>query len=100
MTRRARLPVLLLLGVLVADCDDASERPGPELVTVTRPAGSWSGTGNRTIGFVSESGRFRVTWQVISEEPPKSGSFRLTAHSAVSGRPIQLIADHRGIGAG
>jgi hypothetical protein len=53
-----------------------------------------------TIGFVSESGRFRVQWETRNEHSPSSGSFRLTVHSAVSGRPIQVIADHRGAGSG
>ena len=65
-----------------------------------QPAGSWQGTGNQTIGFVSESGRFRVEWTVQHEQAPGKGMFRLTVHSAVSGRPLQVIADQRGEGSG
>ena len=73
--------------------------PAPAGAT-TRALGTWEGRGSQTIGFNSESGRFRVTWQTRNEHPPGSGTFRLTAHSAVSGRPIQPITDHRGVGSG
>jgi hypothetical protein len=71
-----------------------------QVMTLNRPAGPWQGTGNSTIGFVSESGRFEVTWQTRNERPPGAGTFRLTVHSAVSGRPIQVLADHQGEGGG
>ncbi len=41
-----------------------------------------------------------MTWQTRDEHPPGTGTFRLAAHSAVSGRPIQSITDHRGVGGG
>ena len=71
-----------------------------EVVTVTRSAGRWQGTGNQTIGFVSDSGRFEVSWETRNERPAGAGTFRLTVHSAVSGRPLQLLVDHRGEGRG
>ncbi|MCA1586591.1 MAG: hypothetical protein LC791_18075 [Acidobacteria bacterium] len=67
---------------------------------LTRPIGSWQGKGSRTIGVPSDSGRFRIAWQTRDEHPAGSGTFRLTVHSAVSGRPIQVVADHRGEGSG
>jgi hypothetical protein len=77
-----------------------TEPPPRQVVTVNRPAGTWQGTGNRTIGFISESGRFDVTWETRNERPAGTGTFRLTVHSAVSGRPIQVLADQRGEGRG
>jgi hypothetical protein len=68
------------------------------MVAVTRSLGSWQGRGSQTIGIVSESGRLKVRWEAVNERPAGTGTFRLTLHSAVSGRPIQLIADHRGTG--
>lgn len=62
--------------------------------------GSWEGSGSRTIGIVTDSGRFRIAWRTRNEDPQGSGTFRLTVHSAVSGRPIQVVADHRGEGSG
>jgi len=67
---------------------------------VTRPVGAWQGRGNQTIGLVSDSGRFRITWQALNEKPPRGGTFRLAVHSAVSGRPIEVVADHQGEGNG
>ncbi len=67
---------------------------------MTRPVGTWQGRGNQTIGFVSDSGRLRIGWQARNEKPASSGTFRLAVHSAVSGRPIQVVADHRGEGTG
>lgn len=67
---------------------------------MTQPIGSWSGAGNHTIGFANNSGRFRIRWQTIAEPDGSSGTFRLTVHSAVSGRPLQQVVDHRGPGDG
>lgn len=67
---------------------------------MTRPVGSWQGRGNQTIGLVSDSGRLRITWQTRHETESRTGTFRLTVHSAVSGRPIQLVTDHHGEGSG
>ena len=83
-----------------ASCGSPADPPPRPVLTVTRPAGSWQGKGNRTIGFVSDSGRFRIVWETRNEDSPGSGTFRLTVHSAVSGRPIQVIADQNGEGSG
>jgi hypothetical protein len=53
-----------------------------------------------TIGLVSDSGRLRISWQATNEDAPGTATFRLTVHSAVSGRPIQVVADHQGVGRG
>jgi hypothetical protein len=68
-------------------------------VAVTRPLGTFSGRGDRTIGVVSDSGWLRVTWET-RELPTGAGRFRLSLHSGVSGRPIELITDERGPGRG
>jgi hypothetical protein len=91
---------LLILMLLVAACRPSRDAEAPKATTVTRPAGAWQGTGNSTIGFVSDSGRFRVDWETRHETRAGAGTFRLTVHSAVSGRPIEEIADHRGEGRG
>jgi hypothetical protein len=88
----------LLAASMVAGCTAPEETP-PELTTVYRTVGTWSGTGNKTIGDVMlASGRFRVTWRTTGEVAPGSGRFRLTALSSVSGRPLHEVADHRGEG--
>ena len=71
------------------------------VVPVTRVVGAWSGRGTMTVGDVpSETGRFRITWQTSNESPAGSGSFKLTLRSAISGRTIGIVADHRGAGTG
>jgi hypothetical protein len=90
---------LVAIAAVTGGCG-GTEPARRQVVTVNRPAGPWQGTGNSTIGFVSESGRFEVTWETRHERPPGAGTFRLTVHSAVSGRPIQVLADHQGEGRG
>lgn len=96
-----RFPTTLVVAFALSlgACHDAPPPPAP-MVATTRALGTWEGRGSQTIGFNSESGRFRVHWQTRNEAPVGGGTFRLTAHSAVSGRPIQPIADSRGVGEG
>jgi hypothetical protein len=98
--RRFAAGMWLLSGVLsaigLAACRQAPKSLPPEHVLVTRPVGSWSGRGNSTIGVVSDSGKFHLDWEAKNERPKGSGTFRLAVHSAVSGRPIQLITESRG----
>jgi hypothetical protein len=87
---------LLLTTAFALACGSPPTSP-PVAVAAVRPLGTWQGTGSRTIGITNESGRFRVKWET-KEGPMSGGSFRLTVHSAVSGRPLQVIVDHRGAG--
>ena len=85
---------------VLSGCGASSEEPRP-IVPVTRVVGSWSGRGTMTVGDVpSETGRFRITWQTSNESPAGSGRFKLTLRSAISGRTIGVVADHRGNGGG
>ncbi len=66
-----------------------------------RPLGTWSGRGNtQTPSFTSDGGSLRVHWQTRNETPEGAGTFRLTAQSAISGRPIAVAVDARGAGQG
>jgi hypothetical protein len=95
-----RALALLLTAIACATCGESPHAEPRETVTTMRRIGAWEGRGNRTIGFGSDSGRFRIRWQTGDESPPDTGRFRLTVHSAVSGRPLQVVADHRGEGSG
>jgi hypothetical protein len=54
-----------------------------------------------TVGDVMlASGRCRVSWEAHDERPGSPGTFRLTARSSVSGRPLEEIANQRGEGRG
>ncbi len=94
-----RALALVILIATTAGCE-ATSSPPPTYVAVTRPLGTFSGRGNQTLGVVSESGRLRVTWETFNEAPSGAGTFRLTLHSGVSGRPLEMIADERGPGKG
>jgi len=64
---------------------------------------SWSGQGNaQTESFESVSGQLRIRWRTTHEGAVNrlAGYFRLTAHSAISGRPMQVAIDQRGGGEG
>ena len=84
-----------------ADCGRSSEAPAA-LVPVVQPMASWEGTGSQTLGLVSQSGTFRIRWQARPEpgRDPAKGTFKLTVHSGVSGRPLQEVVDQRGPGEG
>lgn len=75
----------------------AAHRPAE---TAPRQLGSWKGSGSTTLGFVSESGSFRINWTTRNQDATQPGSFQLTLRSGISGRPIKVIAEHRGAGAG
>jgi hypothetical protein len=98
-----RLLLLLLWGPALAGpigCSNKASEP-QQIVSVTRLAGSWQGRGSGNFGDIpSETGRFRITWQTSNESPAGTGQFKLTMRSAVSGRPMQLVADHQGVGSG
>lgn len=94
-----RLAAALIAAASIGACREPRPAP-PQPRSVTRPAVSWEGSGNRTLDFVSESGRFRLTWETRNEHPNGSGTFVLTVHSGVSGRPLRQIVDQRGEGKG
>ena len=80
----------------------AVETQGVQVVA-WKAVGSWSGRGNRqTESFRSDSGALRVRWTaaVTSREPGVTGNLRVTAHSAISGRLLEQVVDHRGDGNG
>lgn len=66
-----------------------------------RPIGTWSGNGNaQTESFNVESGQLRLRWETKNETAPGAGKFKAMVNSAVSGRPIALAVEHKGVGHG
>jgi hypothetical protein len=53
-----------------------------------------------TLGDVNSEGHFRLRWETRDERPKGQGYFRLTIRSGVSGRTLQVAADHKGEGSG
>ncbi len=91
--------------LLLASCSTpaAEARKSPSGVA-WRQLGTWSGHGNaQTESFTSETGTLRVRWTTTAESGAPGGaapSFRLAAHSAISGRLLQPVVDHAGPGEG
>ena len=101
--RAKGLLLLCLWGPALAGPIACTNKPSEpqQVVAVTRLAGSWHGRGTGNFGDIpSETGRFRITWQTTNESPAGTGRFKLTMRSAVSGRPMQVVADHQGVGSG
>ena len=99
-----RVFVILILGLTAGACRPAADQapPVPQRVVAWRAVGSWSGHGNKqTESFTSESGALRVRWTTTGTRSPGSaGAFRVTAHSAISGRLLEQVVDHAGAGSG
>lgn len=93
--RRTTLCFSLVIVCIAVSCTNPAPREA-ETIAVVRSLGSFSGRGSQTIGVVSESGHLRVSWETRNEHPAGTGTFRLSLHSGVSGRPIELITDQRG----
>jgi hypothetical protein len=52
----------------------------------------------QTEPFISDTGSLRLRWETRNEAAPGTGIFRVTVHSDVSGRPLILAVDARGVG--
>jgi len=102
----ARIGALVALAVAAAPAcrrQEVSAAKSTQPQLVWRAVGAWSGHGNRqTESFTSDSGALRVKWETsaVPGEPAASGTFRLVAHSAISGRILQEVVEQQGPGSG
>jgi hypothetical protein len=97
------LSVTLAIGLMAVACRGQAHKTDetPKQVVMWRTVGSWSGRGNRqTESFTSDSGALRIRWATTHEEPGGAAAFRVTAHSAISGRLLESAVDQRGAGSG
>lgn len=93
-----RLATILAAGLL-ASCSPSPEPPAGRDIIVWHTLGSWSGDGLlQTDPFESDTGVLRVNWETRSKAAPSEGTLRISVHSAVSGRHLARIVDHRGAG--
>ena len=95
----------LLVATLLLSCVGCHRQPAASAKQAIgwHMVRSWSGRGNtQTESFTSDSGQLRIRWRTTSGGASNSsdGHFRLTAHSAISGRPMQLAVDEQGRGEG
>ena len=92
---------LALAAAVVLTSGCRSSPPPPEAVVVWKAVGAWSGRGNaQTESFTSESGGFRVHWEMKNETRPGAGRLRVVFRSGDSGREIIEAIDARGAGGG
>jgi hypothetical protein len=87
-----------VLALSTASCrGDAPPARTPTVVW--RALGSWSGRGSmQGDPFISDTGSLRLRWETRNETSPGNGTFRVTLHSDVSGRPLVVAVDTRGVG--
>ena len=98
-TTSRRASFWLIVGlVLFHGCDSRPASPAKPTV-IWRKLGTWSGHGStQTDPFISDTGSLRLRWETRDETAPGTGFFRVTVHSDVSGRPLVLAVDIRGVG--
>jgi len=113
MTRRRSLPApcLLVVTIVVAlaagNCrgrSGGSLKPGERAIGY-HLLGSWSGRGSlQTESFTSDTGALRVRWETTlqpgDDAAVATAALRITAHSAISGRPLQEVVNQKGVGRG
>jgi len=93
----------LLLSASACEAPPARAAQVAAVTTTWRTLGQWTGTGSRqTESFDVASGALRLTWEarVAATTPASPSRFRVWLYSAISGRPLQLVAEADGPGAG
>ena len=95
-----KLPTLLLAaGALLAAGCGVETKPATEETLIWQEVGAWTGRGTQqTESFIGETGALRLRWETRDETAPGRGRFQVTLHSAISGRPLLVAVDAKGIG--
>lgn len=99
MAGKTHRALLAIAGLLMAACaSQPKAAPGSSPVG-WRPIAKWTGHGDtQTDSFNIEGGQWRIKWATSNEQPPGTGTFKVTANSAISGRPIAVPIDYKGAG--
>jgi hypothetical protein len=96
------LKVMLMAALLAASACRSRSEPKVESKPAAvgwRPVETFSGRGSmQTQSFEIGSGVWRIKWETKNEMPLGTGTFQVTVNSAVSGRPLELAVDHKGVG--
>ena len=88
----------LIVALLAAAGCQPAAKPATKEAVLWRRVGSWSGHGNvQTGSFTVETGSLRLRWEA-SNAPNTGGVFKVSLHSAISGRPLQVVLDRHGAG--
>ena len=99
---RGRGPVVILLLLVPTLLASGMGCRAPDATsysqTVWQPLGSWTGHGRfQTESFDSLIGTLRIRWKTTHSN---GSSFKLTLHSAISGRRMGVPVEHVGDGDG
>lgn len=98
---RALLFAALLSTLAACEARPAPLAQTPAVATRWHSLGAWSGRGNRqTESFDVTTGALRLRWETRNARAPGAGTFRVSLHSAISGRPLQTFVERDGTGAG
>ena len=93
------MAVFAAAPLLLSAACRADHKPATKEAVIWHGIGSWSGHGNGQTGsFSVETGALRLQWETRNENPAGTGTFRVSLHSAISGRPLQVAVDQRGAG--
>jgi hypothetical protein len=98
----ARYVLLSAALAWVSGCDatPAPVAAAPAIATRWHALGTWSGRGDiQTGSFDVTTGALRLRWETRDERALGIGVFRVSLHSAISGRPLQTIVETKGVGA-
>jgi hypothetical protein len=102
MRRILPLAALVSFGLFVFPaCGTAPARAeeAPQVATTWRALGAWSGNGSRqTESFDVTTGALRLHWETRATSA--DATFKVWLYSAISGRPLQLVAEKAGAGSG
>jgi hypothetical protein len=91
--------LLVCLVIAAAGCDRPRASSAANPTILFSKLGQWSGRGNlQTESFNSATGYLRVTWETTNETRPGEGRFKLIVGSSISGRPLMVMVDAKGVG--
>ena len=90
---------LITAALMTLACQSAPPHPVKASTVLWRPIAQWTGHGNQqTDSFEMGNAEWRIKWETSQEAPPGKGTFKVTVHSAISGRPLISAVDFQGVG--
>ena len=96
-----RAIVALAIAASCVWLSGCQQKPAPvgRKETIWRQVGTWTGKNRlQTESWPSDTGAMRIRWRTTHGAP--DSNFQLTIHSAISGRPMQVVVEQTGDGDG
>jgi hypothetical protein len=92
-----RLAILTLAAIALAGCREQPKPRAKAAKVIWQKVGSWSGRGDaQTESFDIGYEPYRIRWEAANASA--NGVLRVILHSAISGRDLVELVDHRGNG--